>query len=127
MFTQHKKEMDDLLNKILNSLNKPVDDYTKIIKSNPDSADAYFNRGLAYHKIAMRKEQLGGSFVRKAIQDFSRAIKLRPEDSNAYFSRGLSYSKLGEYQKAVDDFTRAIKLNPKCAETYTYYLHRGCA
>ena len=57
-----------------------IDDYTSAIKINPDDADAYVNRGAAYHNLGKHQE---------AIDDFNTAIKINPDYAKAYYNRGM--------------------------------------
>ena len=84
-------------------------DFTIAIKSNPNYADAYNNRGWAYYDL--------GDY-NAAISDYTTAIKLDPGNEYAYNNRGLVYSVLGEYKSAIADHTTAIKLYPGDADAY---------
>ncbi|MEK7487300.1 MAG: tetratricopeptide repeat protein, partial [Planctomycetota bacterium] len=84
--------------------------YSKWIETNPQSASAYYFRGLAY------TEQ---NEIESAFQNFERAIQLNPNYADAYFNRGNIKIKRGEIQSAIDDFTKAIQLSPNSWEIYT--------
>jgi tetratricopeptide (TPR) repeat protein len=77
--------------------------FNRAIEDEPDSADAYFGRGLVYHQL----EQ-----VQQAIADLDTAIELDPGHPYAHFQRGFVYHQLEEYEQAVADFTRAIEIRP---------------
>ena len=64
----------------------------------PEHADVYSNRGVAYAGI--------GDFA-AAIGDFSKAIELDPEDAGAYCNRGEAWLHLKEWEKARADLTAA--------------------
>lgn len=81
----------------------------------PDSFEAYYNRGLAYQRVADSQH---------AIADFTAAIRLRPNDANAYFMRGYEYKVIGDFQHIISDFSEVIRLVPDNAEAYYY---RGAA
>ena len=83
--------------------------YTNAIRLKPDSASAYYNRGLALYEKAM---------VKGAQRDFSQAIRLHPDDADAYVGRGLVKRAKGELEGALQDFTRAIRLKPDLALAY---------
>ena len=65
----------------------------KHIELNPDNAEAYKHRALAY--------QSKGDYNRNkddydhAIADFTKAIDLNPDDTNAYCGRGHAYQSSG--------------------------------
>gem|GEM_PF-6566765 len=95
---------------------KIIDDCTKTLVSNPNDADAYFNRG----KANFNKKVFGS-----AIEDFTKAISINPNDADAYCGRGRAYLRRGTRDKikediknAIEDFTKAISLNPKHALAY---------
>jgi len=80
------------------------------IKLQPDSVDAYNNRGLAYGKLGQ---------YQRAIEDFNKAIRLKPDYPDAYCNRGFSYVKLKQNQRAIKDFNKAIHLKPDYANAYS--------
>ena len=82
---------------------------------NPDDADAYWYRGIAYS---------GKDKMDDAIAGFSKAIELNPELTLAYYYRGRAYSKKGEINRSIENYTKAIQLNPNDADIY---YHRGIA
>ncbi|MDP9352128.1 MAG: tetratricopeptide repeat protein [Chloroflexota bacterium] len=75
-------------------------EFTSVIRSQPDSRDAYLFRGIALTN--------GGRFE-DAISDFSQALELR-EDGRAYIYRGQSYLAIGDKARAARDFLRALAL-----------------
>ena len=65
---------------------------------NPEDADAYYDRGVAYGKI--------GDFA-EAIEDYSKAIDLNPEHADAYNNRGEAWLHLRKWEKAKADLMTA--------------------
>ena len=64
---------------------------TRVLKDDPNSAEAYYNRGVVWrHK---------GNYD-NAIGDYSEAIKLNPSYVSAYNNRGFAWSNKGEYDRA---------------------------
>src|SRR5690349_1540602 len=57
-----------------------IKDFKKLIKLNPNSAEAYMYHGLA--NATTQSEYLG------AIDDYNKAIKLQPSYAEAYYFRG---------------------------------------
>ena len=75
------------------------------ISKNENYAEAYYNRGIAMHKMEKLAE---------AISDFNRAIRLNPDYADAYYSRGSAKRDIGQYFQAISDFNREIiRLNPR--------------
>ncbi len=60
-------------------------------KTSEMGADAYYNRGIAYHKKGQ---------YNRAIQDYDKAIEINPQYADAYNNRGVVYlMKLGDGDK----------------------------
>ena len=85
-------------------------EYDAAIRLNPDSADAYFNRG----KAKMQDPS--------AITDYDEAIRRNPDFAEAYFYRGCLKDYLAPLESefaarhkarraAIADFDEAIRLN----------------
>jgi tetratricopeptide (TPR) repeat protein len=108
-----------------------IENFTKALKSHPDDAFLYNNRGLAAYYGAKKAKE-----YKKAISDYSKALKLKPDYAVAYHNRGLAYFKrgggrnTGPFDKAISDFTKAIELKPDYLDAYynrglshTHFLH----
>lgn len=85
---------------------KAVDEYTQAIAIDPNYADAYNSRGVAYAKLMD---------FQKAVADFSQAIALTPENPESYHNRGMVLSQMREYERAIADFDTAIRLKDRDA------------
>lgn len=92
-----------------------IDDFTAVLKLNPNVPDAYYFRGLARDLLEDNEE---------AIKDYSEAIRLDPKNTYAYNNRGTVYAELKEYQKAIEDYDRALD---KDAENANAYYNRALA
>ncbi|MDR6941741.1 tetratricopeptide repeat protein [Mucilaginibacter pocheonensis] len=122
---QNKQKLAILLDKRaqveidLEQYKKAIEDETAAILANPNYADAYWNRGLAYGKS--KEYQL-------AINDYTKTMVFYKDDkdnlSTLYDNRGINERKLKQYQKAIDDHSQAIALNNKNGDAY---WHRGIA
>jgi len=87
----------------------PLTFYDRLLKYAPDSASAYYGRGITYDKK--------GSYD-KAISDYNRAIQIRPDYVDAYNNRGIAYDKKGDHDKAISDYNRALQIKPNYTAAY---------
>jgi tetratricopeptide (TPR) repeat protein len=71
------------------------------INRQKDNADAYGNRGLAYHELGQ---------YQRAIEDYNEAIRLKPDLALAYNNRGLVYLLQGNNKLGCRDAQKACKL-----------------
>ncbi len=94
---------------------KSIGHYTQAIQLNPNDADAYNNRGVAYS---------GKGDFDRAIDDFDKTIQLNSDPADAYNNRGVAYGKKGDFDREIEDYTRAIQLNPNYTVAYN---NRGVA
>ncbi len=83
--------------------------FTEAIRLDPNKADSYFGRGVAY---GCKGE------IEKEISDETEAIRLNPKLDLAYYNRGWAYGQKGECDKENADYTKAISLDPKFAQAY---------
>ena len=90
-----------------------IEHYSHAIELDPNYAEAYTNRGLAYQS----KDEYD-----RAIRDHNKAINLNPNYAEAYFNRGGAYKGKDNWDHALADFTKAIELKPGFAGAYN---HRG--
>jgi Flp pilus assembly protein TadD len=95
--------------------NKAKDYWDKAIAANPQMAEAYNNRGLAFYNLERHQQ---------AINDFSQAIRMKPQYAEAFNNRGNAYYALDQYAKAEADFNKSLELKPKYAKAL---LNRGLA
>ena len=104
-----------------------IDNYTKGLRINPVSSEAYYNRGVAY-------EHLGN--YEDAIADYIRAIEIIEQSLDpsldpiqgltfssiayvrAYNNKGRLHGILGNYEEAIADCTRAMKIDTNHASAY---------
>ncbi|MBM3236667.1 tetratricopeptide repeat protein [Candidatus Poribacteria bacterium] len=89
--------------------------YDRILKLNPNLADAYGNRGNVYRD----KQEYD-----RAIQDYDKVIAINPNLAEAYNNRGIAYKDKGLYDLAIQDYDKAIAINPNLADAY---INRGVA
>ncbi|NTW52432.1 MAG: tetratricopeptide repeat protein [Chlorobiaceae bacterium] len=80
-----------------------------------ESANTYFNQGLASHKTGDLKE---------AVRLYSRAIDTDNRFVMAYQMRGAAWQKLKQYQKAIADYSMVIELGEPYFQSVGYF-NRG--
>ncbi len=86
-----------------------VKHFTKAIQQNPEAAEAYSGRGLAYLSIRA---------LDKALADFSRAIELNQRSAEAYNGRSAVYRAKDDFDNAIVDANKAIRLEPNDPQAY---------
>ena len=69
-----------------------VDQYTRVIKSDPDNSEAYHQRAHLHESFGQWRE---------AVKDFTRAIEGKPYGIHLYEERADVYLRLQEYEKAA--------------------------
>ena len=85
-----------------------IEDFDIALRLNPDSAEAYNNRGIAKASLMQLLE---------AIKDFDTAIQHNPELANAYYSRGVTKFIIGkQIREAEADLQTALKLAKKTGD-----------
>ncbi|MCX5906362.1 MAG: tetratricopeptide repeat protein [Deltaproteobacteria bacterium] len=88
---------------------KAIEYLNNVIKLQPDLAEAYSNRGIAYSYLGQQ---------RHAIENYNEAIRLKPNDAETYVNRGNAYRILSQYQRAIEDYNEAVHLKPNLAAAY---------
>ena len=94
---------------------KAIEYLNNAIKLQPNHANVYNNRGIAYASLGQ---------YQLAIDDYNKAIRLEPDHASAYNNRGNAYANLGQHQQAIDDFNHVLRLEPNHASAYN---NRGIA
>ncbi|KAF5429189.1 Tetratricopeptide (TPR) repeat containing protein, partial [Candidatus Methanophagaceae archaeon] len=117
IFINYKRIADVLLWK--GRFEAAMEHYNQVLKLNPNLAEAYLSRGVAYHKLNQHE---------RAIRDYNKAIELNPGLAAAYLSRGAVYADKKEFDRAIEDFNKGVDLNPNFALAYngrgTVYIEK---
>ncbi|QLE59374.1 tetratricopeptide repeat protein [Nostoc sp. TCL26-01] len=92
-----------------NNFQGAIADYTQAIRLNPNYANAYAHRGIAYFLSGDKK---------RAIEDANQAIKIDPKSADGYLFRASVHYSLGNKKEVLEDFTQYIKINPNDANVY---------
>jgi len=83
--------------------------FTKALKTNKNSTDALYNRGIAYLNIEK---------IELAIFDFTRLIELDQDNAFYYSCRAFAKARSKDKKGAITDYEIAIKLDPNNPITY---------
>ncbi|MEI6425351.1 MAG: tetratricopeptide repeat protein, partial [Lentisphaerota bacterium] len=85
----------------MGSFSEAIDDYNKVLEINPDAADAWYGRGLAYFKK---------NDIKQALSDYNKVIEIRPEFPLAYSARAIAYFSKKDYVRTLSDINKAVAL-----------------
>ena len=85
--------------------------FSKVIEQNPEHAEAYYNRAVAYNELGDHQQ---------AIRDFKIAanLGLNPKYAKAYYNQAVALDKIGDHQLANRSFKIAANLGLKEAQDY---------
>ncbi len=83
---------------------RAIRDFDQVILLKPDSAEAYFLRGLEY---------MGMKRYHQSVMDFDQAIRLKPDHAGSYSQRGYALFFLGNTRESCRSFIKACQLG-KC-------------
>jgi tetratricopeptide (TPR) repeat protein len=95
-----KSGLENLMN---GDYNKAIEDSSRAIRIEPNSAVTYVIRARAYFEIGD---------LDKAIADSTQAIRRDRNNIGAYTIRSSAYVEKGEIDKAVTDWKAILKINP---------------
>ena len=112
----YKRGME-YFNKI--AMDLAIIEFDRAIQLNPDFAEVYKQRGLAYICMSWNPEKEQGSknYNDLAISDFTKYIRLNPGDVEGYILRAGLYGR-GDFESALRDYNQAIRLEPNNAKVY---------
>ena len=111
-----------------------IDDFTDLLKENPNFNDAYFLRAYAYYESAINLTEIDlarkdfSSYIDnnqepelKEIKDLNIGVSL----GRAYIGRAIALSHINQLTAAFEDIDKAIELVPEYAATYNArgYIH----
>lgn len=83
-------------------------DYDAAIRTRPETAEAYVNKGIALMQVGRDTE---------AVALLSEGIARNPaKPAIAYFTRGVANESLGRTRDAFEDYSRAAQLDPEWSE-----------
>jgi tetratricopeptide (TPR) repeat protein len=90
-----------------NRLKRAENDFTRALRIDPKSDEAYAARGKTLALVA--KNDRG---IQKALKDYANAVRLKPRNLEYRIKKADLERKLGEYKAAMDELGAAIRLAP---------------
>ena len=84
-----------------NEIEKAIEQFSGLIKLDPNFNEAYFNLGLAYEKI---------SNTENALSNFQRTIELKPDHVKAHYHLGVLQLILKDKENAASNFKKVLEL-----------------
>ncbi|MDC1203390.1 tetratricopeptide repeat protein [Crocinitomicaceae bacterium] len=89
---------------------KAIDDFTKTIDLDPNTASRYIDRANCYRDMNENE---------KALEDYDMAIQVDPKDAENWYWRGsFLFYFMSDYKGAIRDLEKSISLNP--SDIYNY-------
>jgi Tfp pilus assembly protein PilF len=81
----------------------------RALKLQPDNAEAFFNRGLALHKLDRLDD---------AVASYDRALALKHDYAEAFYNRGHALHAQNRLDEALASYDRAVALRPGAADAF---------
>lgn len=86
-------------------LTQAIKHYGKALQLNPNSGEAYFNRGVTHSILRNHAE---------AVADYTKVLQIIPQQAGiAHLNRGIALYELGRRQEAKSDFEQVLRYNPQ--------------
>jgi tetratricopeptide (TPR) repeat protein len=95
-----RSSVENLIN---GNYSKAIEDSSRVIRIDPDSAVTYVIRARAYFELGD---------LDRAITDCTQAIRRDRSNIGAYSIRGNAYGKKGDLDRAIADWKAILKINP---------------
>jgi len=95
-----KSSVENLMN---GNYVRAIEDSSRVIRIEPNSAVTYVVRARAYFEIGD---------MDRAIADSTQAIRRDRNNIGAYSIRGNAYGRKGDVDKAIADWNAILKINP---------------
>jgi tetratricopeptide (TPR) repeat protein len=103
-----------------NQTAEAIELFTRAAKTNPDLAEAWYERARCEIRLRLDPALEGDSKAHedRALDDFSIALVKNPAYADAYFNRAMILSSRAQYKQALDDLLNAIRFNTRDAESH---------
>jgi tetratricopeptide (TPR) repeat protein len=89
--------------------NGAIDDYTRLVKANPEDVGALATRAQLYNQV--------GNF-QATIADYTAALKVKPGDPALLINRGVAHYRQRHMAEAVADATAVLEKQPNLIDGY---------
>lgn len=93
-----------------------IDEFTRAIALNPDYAEAYNHRGIAYYNRGLTTNDKAQFDL--AVVDFRKVIALKPGSREAVFAQAAIYLFQEQYDLAISELDKVIAAHPDEAVAY---------
>jgi len=93
-----------------------IEEFTRVIALNPDYAEAYHHRGIAYYNRGLTTNDKAQFEL--AANDFRKVIALKPRSREAIFAQAAIYLFQEQYDQAIGELDKAIAAHPDEAVSY---------
>ncbi|MDE6740863.1 MAG: tetratricopeptide repeat protein, partial [Muribaculaceae bacterium] len=105
---------------MLKNYKAAIEDFDRILDTNPDFTIAYISRGVARYEDArlLEDQRLAMHEIAMAAADFDSATRLDPRLIHAWFNKGYILYNQRDYSQAAECFTKAIELDPDFGAAY---------
>ena len=85
------------------NFSKALEVINKVIKINPNFAEAYNEKGGALNELKK---------LESSIKCYDQAIKINPSYAHAYYNKGVVLQSLRKLESAIESYDKAIKIIP---------------
>jgi len=96
------------LHRAIKQPERAIEDLTLLLRFEPSSSEAYFDRGLLHHRAARHAA---------AREDYDAALRWSPPYWEPHFNRAQVLLALGDRAAALRDYERVLVLNPEHVES----------
>ncbi|WP_395014743.1 tetratricopeptide repeat protein [Dongia sp.] len=96
------------LHRAMKQPERAIEDLTRLLRFEPSSGEAYFDRGLLQQRAGRHAA---------ALADYSAALRWSPPYWEPHFNRAQVHLALGDRDAALRDYERVLVLNPAHVES----------
>jgi len=90
-------------------LEKKLNDANKALSIKPDSADGYYNMGIALQ---------GQNKLEEAIEAYNKALSIKPDTADAYYNMGIALQGQNKLEEAIEAYNKALSFKHDYADAF---------